>query len=240
MYEAIKSTLLKFLVMPFEPPPPPPGAVGDVRVFRASRRYLLLQLIRMGIGAAIFVIIDGILLVVALTSGAPPRVALIPLLVFGIVGLILLLRYFVIRLEYEMRYYLVTDRSLRIRAGVLKLTEVTLTFANIQAINISQNFIQRWFGISDLAIQTAGGGGGAAAGGHAANTLAHRSVLRGIDNPEQMRDEIMALVKKFRDAGLGDPEDAKKAAIATGEEARIQRLREIRDELRVLRQRLGA
>src|SRR6187402_2309072 len=54
--------------------------------------------------------------------------------------------YFLQRLNYEMRWYIVTDRSLRIRSGVVWLREMTMTFANIQTIRVNANPIERWLG----------------------------------------------------------------------------------------------
>src|SRR5207249_3022813 len=68
----------------------------------------------------------------------------------------------VLRLDYEKRWYVVTDRSLRIREGVVKVREMTVNFANIQNISISQGPLQRILGIADLRVDTAGGGGRAA------------------------------------------------------------------------------
>ena len=36
------------------------------------------------------------------------------------------------RLNYVLRWYMVTDRSLRIRSGVFNMQELTMTFSNIQ------------------------------------------------------------------------------------------------------------
>lgn len=232
MYDALKGTLLSLLKMPSGPPDPPPGSGGDVRTFRASRKYLYLQFIPFGFALTVFVLADGIATIVLMQT--KPAGAIVSGALFVIVGLIFAWRYFLIRLDYEMRYYIVSDRAMRIRAGVMHMTEVTLTYANIQAINIEQNFIQRWLGISDLVVQTAGGGGVSRAQ-QSPYSIAHRGVLRGIEGAEAVRDQIQALVKQFRDAGLGDPEDAKKARALTGEAARLERLREIRDELRRMR-----
>ena len=222
IYRLLKSMLLALLQAPAGPPAPPAGSPGSEKVFRAAPRFLVYKLAVNWLGlvpAAIFLVIAS------LGARTPAPLLFLALAVAGAT-----FRHFLIRLDYDLRYYIVTDRSLRIRAGVMHLTEVTLTYANVQAININQNFVQRWLGISDLIVQTAGGG--APVPGQ--QSMAHRGVLRGIDNPEQMRDEIMALVRQFRDAGLGDPEDIKRA----GGDVRMERLREIRDELRVLRQRL--
>ncbi len=49
-------------------------------------------------------------------------------------------------LNYYLRWYIITDRSLRIRTGVLNIQELTMTFSNIQEIRVSagpiQNFLE--------------------------------------------------------------------------------------------------
>ena len=113
------------------------------------------------------------------------------------------------RLEYEMRWYIVTDRSLRIREGILGVREMTLTFANVQNISIHQGPLQRLLGISDVVVRTAGGGGGSegAHGAKAAGKSMHEGRLRAVDNAEAVRDLILERLKRFRDSGLGDPDD---------------------------------
>ncbi|MDH3283893.1 MAG: PH domain-containing protein, partial [Acidobacteriota bacterium] len=66
--------------------------------------------------------------------------------------------YTMIRLDYELRWYIVTDRSLRIRYGVARIREMTMTFANIQNLSIEEGPLQRLLGIADLRVRSAGGG----------------------------------------------------------------------------------
>ena len=47
------------------------------------------------------------------------------------------------RLDYEMRGYVVTDRSLRIRTGVWRVQELTLSFVHLPQVAVSQNRVQR-------------------------------------------------------------------------------------------------
>ena len=79
-----------------------------------------------------------------------------PSLIIGIVIVQRLFALALVRLDFEKRWYLVTNRSLRVREGVVKLREMTITFANIQNISISQGPIQRLLGIADLRVDTAG------------------------------------------------------------------------------------
>jgi len=72
--------------------------------------------------------------------------------------------YFLQRLNYEMRWYIVTDRSLRIRSGVVRVREMTMTFANVQGIRLNANPIEGLLGLANVEVQSAGGGGSQAHG----------------------------------------------------------------------------
>ena len=64
--------------------------------------------------------------------------------------------YAMARLDYELRWYIVTDRSLRIRAGLWSLQESTMSFANLQQVEVRQGPLQRLLGIADVRVQSAG------------------------------------------------------------------------------------
>jgi uncharacterized membrane protein YdbT with pleckstrin-like domain len=196
-------------------PPPPVAPPGDhAQVFRAApgwwRYRMTLWLIGHGALLAMFV---TPLLVVELVAGpelpAAGRIAL--RVVEWVIGSIWLLSlpigYALRRLDYEYRWYLVTDRSVRIREGIVIVHEMTLTFANVQNVTIEQGPLQRAFGIADLRVQTAGGGAG-----HEETGLRsmHTGILRGIDNAVELREAVLARLRAAADAGLGDPDDASK------------------------------
>ena len=109
----------------------------------------------------------------------------------------------VLRLGYEMRWYLVSDRALRIRHGIFSLREQTVTVVNIQNMAVKRGPLQRLFGIADLEIRTASGGGS----DDDEDSLS-RGLLEGLDNAEVVRDLLLASLRRSRDAGLGDPDDA--------------------------------
>lgn len=112
-----------------------------------------------------------------------------------------------VRLDYEMRWYIATDRSLRLREGLASIREMTLTYANVQNVSIRQGPLQRVLGLADLVVQTAGGGGGGDEHDHDAGPSMHEGVLRGVDNAEEIRDLILTHLRRLRDAGIGDPDD---------------------------------
>lgn len=139
--------------------------------------------------------------------------------------------YALARLDFEQRWYVVTDRSLRIREGVVIVKDMTLTFANVQNVTVEQGPLQRLFGIADLRVQTAGGGGGE----HKGAPSMHTGFLRGLDNAPQLRELIMARLRVGNDAGLGDPEDhstAPAAAIAAAVEDLLVAARALGDTAR--------
>jgi hypothetical protein len=114
--------------------------------------------------------------------------------------------YAVLRLDYEMRWYMVTDRSLRIRSGVWSVQEMTMSFANLQQVEVSQGPVQRLLGLADVRVQSAGGGGG---GGHphGQQPSMHMGHFHGVVNADEIRDLILERLRKFREAGLGDPDE---------------------------------
>lgn len=236
MYAAFKSGLLSLLRAPAGPPAPPIGTTGEIEVFRADPRFLSLRLIVWGVGLGVAIIAELIWIVLE-DHGGRMALAIGLLILTLVVGLV---KYWLIRIDYDMRYYVITDRSLRIRDGALIINEATFTYANVQNLRIIQGPLERLLGIANLELETAGGAGGSSA--ERSNQLeralgrGHEGVLRGVANARAVRDRIMSLLKQFRDAGLGDPEDRGPAAPgrAAGRRlppAAMQRLREIRDEL---------
>jgi len=119
-----------------------------------------------------------------------------------------LVSYSVLRLDYEQRWYMVTDRSLRIRSGVWSVWEMTMSYANLQQVVVTQGPLQRWLGLADLKVESAGGGGAAAAGQHGQTRSLHVGFFHGVGNAEEIRDLILARLRAFRETGLGDPDDS--------------------------------
>ncbi|GAB1489476.1 hypothetical protein MASR2M8_19290 [Opitutaceae bacterium] len=127
----------------------------------------------------------------------------------AIVGFVLLIpaTFVAVRLDYDYRWYLVTDRSLRIRTGIWKLQETTMSFANLQQVEMSQGPVQRLLGIADVRVTSAGGGGGKNDASGRGRDSMHEAVFQGVDNAIELRDLILDRLRRYREAGLGDPDD---------------------------------
>jgi uncharacterized membrane protein YdbT with pleckstrin-like domain len=110
-----------------------------------------------------------------------------------------IIAYIAIHLRYDTTWYVLSDRSMRIRRGIWTIYETTITFENIQNVNIHQGPIQRWFGFANLTVKTAGGGGAAHEG---AAVGSHVGLLEGIDNAADLRQRILA--KSQLSVGIGD------------------------------------
>lgn len=184
------------------------------------------------------VIIDAILIAlwIALTIWKPWIGLMITPLALAIIVLPDVFVYIAIHLRYDTTWYVLSDRSLRIRRGIWVIHETTLTFENIQNVNVRQGPIQRWFKIANLMVSTAGGGGGGSAeAGHGASLLApHVGLIEGIENANEIRELIMNRLKASRSAGLGDEHHlsdspARSDQVVSMSPAHLAVLREIRD-----------
>jgi membrane protein YdbS with pleckstrin-like domain len=215
MLDAIRPLLLRVLKVPAEPAAPR----ERVRVFRASRNYYRYGVLKWALAQAGALI--GILVGLAFVRGLPgsvPETAMTWIRIGEGVAIASFLvqlpvSFAMLRLDFEMRWYIVGERSLRIREGLASVREQTMTYANIQNMSIRQGPLQRLLGISDLEVQTAGGGSGEAhgQGAHVGRRM-HVGTFRGVDDAAGIRDTIREQVRRHRDAGLGDPDDARAEA----------------------------
>jgi membrane protein YdbS with pleckstrin-like domain len=151
----------------------------------------------------------------ALLLPAGTFVVIWALKIFGMLAYLaqLPLTYAVRRLDYEMRWYMVTDRSLRLRHGVWKISESTMSFANIQQVVVAQGPIQRLLGLADVKVKSAGGGGD----GHQQGEDMHSGLFHSVTNAAEIRDLILERLRRFREAGLGDPDERLPVAAPTAD-----------------------
>ena len=237
MYGVLKSALLSFLRAPEHPPEAPAGSHASVAVFRASPRFLAYKLAVFAIGAVLVGLAELAALVATLVGEQAVGTVVVVLFALAIV-VGLCASYFAIRIDYDLRYYVVTDRSLRVRHGAWTVREQTLTYANVQNLRIVQGPIQRLFGISDLRVDTAGGGSARPGKGEDGG---HHATLAGIENAQAVRDLVLSYVKTFhKDSGLGDLDDVRAGAGAAALDPRTAsalatELEALRDSARGLR-----
>jgi membrane protein YdbS with pleckstrin-like domain len=209
-----RDTVLRLMRVPHTPTPPP-GA--SPKVFRAAPNFFTLRVLRWALTQllAIAGVVVAIVVFTRFDEYMPRYVRLlvqageafaIAALVFeGVVG------WTIVRLDYELRWYMVSDRAIRIREGIATIREKTIALANIQNISIRQGPLQRLLGIADVEVRTAGGGGGTEAGPHGQRKPGtepmHMAYFRGVDNAATIRDLLREAVRHHRDAGLGDLEE---------------------------------
>jgi uncharacterized membrane protein YdbT with pleckstrin-like domain len=137
--------------------------------------------------------------------------------------------YLIQRLTYQLRWYIITDRSLRIRCGVVAVREITMTFANIQGIRVTANPIEGWLKLANVQVQSAGGGGSQA---QATPSSGHVAKFAGLDNAELIRDLLVERLRVYRDSGLGDkPAEARESpALAAAREV-LQESKALRNSI---------
>ena len=199
--------LLRWLRVPPEPTPPE-GASDSVIVFRAGRNYWRWRFLTWA-AAQLGVIILGGMFAGAIFK-AQAKMPPLAVFLWDAAEIATLFAYLVFlpisyqlqRLNYELRWYIVTDRSLRIRSGIWSVEEITMTFANIQDLRISAGPLQGWLSLADLVVSSAGGGAAKGKGTDAKS--GHTAQFAGIENATATRDLIVARLKHYRDAGLGD------------------------------------
>lgn len=243
---ALRDGLLRLLRVPPEPRIPV-GDAGPVRVFQAGAGYYRYRLVlwalqQAGTFAGLVGGVVGLSAVARQVGEGPVMLLLRAVEALAVAGFLVQIpvTYAMLRLDYELRWYIVTDRSLRIREGIASVKEKTMTFANVQNLTVKQGPLQRLLGIADLEVRTAGGGGGGSEGGkHGVAESLHEAYFRGVDNAEEIRDVMRERVRRHRDAGLGDPDDAAPARLpaasgGAGPEL-LAAAREMLEEARALR-----
>jgi uncharacterized membrane protein YdbT with pleckstrin-like domain len=227
----MKAWILALMRVPPEPHAPA-GSEASVRVFRAGRNYFRFRLVMwaMANGAAGAGLFAGYIATRRLVSRSPEWAQLVwagaELIALAAFVFVLCATYLEQRLNYEMRWYIVTDRSLRIRAGIWSTHELTTTFANIQEIRVSADPLQKLLGLADVEVHSAGGGSGAhGAGGHVAK-------FEGLENANEIRDHLVERLRTYRDSGLGE-------AVAEGPATALAAARAVLEEVRRMRVELA-
>lgn len=227
VYQGVWGILARWFRVPRDPPklPVAPGdTLTTLRPSVAWMRYLKLQF---WIGVGILnVMLTGLLLVVLI---AAPLVGIFCIPLWAVfVFFPNALGFMAVHLRFDSTWYVLTSRSMRIRRGIWVLHETTITYENVQNVTVSQGPLERYFGIANVVVQTAGGGG--AHGPHGAEMSSHVGLLEGLSNAHEIRELILQRVRQSGHAGLGDEAHANEATWRP-DAAHVQALREIRDAM---------
>ncbi len=193
----LKPLFVPLLKLKLEAPHLPEGS-SLVRELRPSEQWLgyrylaslaglLYQFVMVGAGCvAIVISLQGVGVALAVLAA---------LVEFFVIGFSLV----TIRIDYELRHYLIGDRSLRVAHGAWKREEVTLSYANIQNLEVTQGPLERLFGYKNLTISTAG-----AEAAQPGQPNSHQVSLVGLPDADELRGLILKMLEKHRDSGLGD------------------------------------
>ncbi|MFZ5439467.1 MAG: PH domain-containing protein [Myxococcota bacterium] len=218
----LKPLFLPLLKLDFTPPHLPEGS-SLVRSLKPSERWLAYRYLQTLFGFLNQFIGTGIA-VIALVAKLGKWGLLIAAVVFALQCFAIGLALVTTRVDFELRHYLVGDRSLRVAQGAWKREEVTLSYANVQNLEVTQGPLERLFGFKSLIISTAG----ADTTPGAENS--HLVTLMGLEDADELRALILGMLRQQKDAGLGEPQ-----SLPGGTGLSIDRLMEIRDAALSLR-----
>ncbi|REJ80100.1 MAG: hypothetical protein DWQ30_13465 [Acidobacteria bacterium] len=238
----MKRLLLALLKVPERPslPPGPEGSVDCFRASRRFLAYTVLKWGLKQLGAVISLVVSlafltgfqwgpfgaiepmrelaeedisiGVLGFVSVDTTMGDLLGVIESFAIGAFLIQLVVSGFFLKLAWELRWYMVSDTTIRIREGLVRLKEQTMTMANIQNMSIRQGPLQRLFGIYDLEVQTAGGSGsGMGSEGNPTAENLHVGKFRGLRDAEALRRRLRARLALHSDSGLGDPDEAARA-----------------------------
>lgn len=217
----LKPIFLPLLRLDFTPPHLPEGS-SLVRSLKPSDRWLAYRYLQTLFGFLNQFIGVGIA-VIAAVAKLKGWGLLIALGIFAVEAFVIGLALVTTRVDFELRHYLVGDRSLRVAQGAWTREEVTLSYANVQNLEVNQGPLERFFGFNSLTISTAG------ADSTPGNENSHLVTLVGLQDADELRALILGMLKQQKDTGLGDPAHPSSPALS------IQRLSEVRDAALALR-----
>jgi uncharacterized membrane protein YdbT with pleckstrin-like domain len=238
LYHGVWQVLVRWFVVPREPPALPARPGVTIERLHPSLGFLRYLKLQFWVGLTLIDLWFLIGWIASFVVNPWLGLALTP--VFFAVAIVPdLIAYVAIHLRYDSTWYVLSDRSLRIRRGIWTIHETTITFENVQDVKIHQGPLQRFFGIANVIVETAGGGGSGKHGKKELSTHSHTGLIEGVADAARIRDLIMARVRRSRTAGLGDEarehREADRPAAPVWTAEHVAALREIRDGLRELR-----
>jgi uncharacterized membrane protein YdbT with pleckstrin-like domain len=215
-----RAWVLDLLRVPSDPEPPPGS---PPLVFRAAPNFFKLRLLGWGLTQvfALAGLLWALYIVEWIGARGAPRPIVVLMQAGEVIGWLVfafeaVVGWTLVRLDYELRWYMLSDRAIRIREGIVTIREKTVALANVQNIAIRQGPLQRALGIADVEVKTAGGGGSQTDMERKKSGAEpmHVAYFRGVDNAEEIRDLVREGVRVQRNTGLGDPDEQETAGDA--------------------------
>tara|TARA_A100001391_G_scaffold198812_1_gene180890 strand:+ start:663 stop:1409 length:747 start_codon:yes stop_codon:yes gene_type:complete len=199
VYEGIWRILASWFRVPRQPPELPQQANETIASRRPAPGFLRYLRFGFAILMAILCLVTAVgWLAVTIASPALGLIVLLPVVL--LMAGWLAIGWVAIRLRYDTTWYVFSDRSMRLRRGIWLIREITITFENIQNVQTRQGPLQRFFGIADVIVETAGGGASPQGG----PSTGHQGLIEGISDAAELRDAIREKIAASRTTGLGD------------------------------------
>ena len=225
IYRGVWIVLVDLFRVPDRPPSLPVAHGETCETFQPAEGFL--RYLKLKFWVVLAVLAPAVLftwLAILLISPLAGALLALPLAVLLVGGIAV--AWLAIHLQFDTTWYVVTSRSLRIRRGIWTIHETTITFENVQNVTVHQGPVERWFGIANVRVDTAGGGSMARQHQAAGQLGGHQGLIEGIAHAPKVRDLILARLRQTRTAGLGD--EREHAAHVWNDE-HVAVLREIRD-----------
>ena len=232
LVEYVKSLVFPYLKIESTSPKIPHGHENDkfLRVLRADSSYWKFLLLGWLFYVTVWLVSIAVGVIVLLLTSPIFMWLAIPIVFFALMKATVM--FVVTRINYELRWYIITDTSITVRQGAWTIREITVSYQNIQNVSVSQGPLERYFGFTNLQIDTAGSAG---VGAHGKGVNPNQAVLRGIINAQEIRTIILENLRAFRNSGLGDPDDINDKHPSNEDIERITLLSEIKEEATLLR-----
>ena len=134
--------------------------------------------------------------------------------------------------RYHTLRYRFDREGVAMRWGILFRREVTLTYARIQDIHLTSNFVERWLGLARIQVQTASGSASA------------EMTIEGLKEFEELRDFLYSRMRgaKGEQTQAASPQASSAEGtqpVKGGPEELAAALRQVADELAAVRRALG-
>ncbi len=226
-YDGVWGILTRVFCVPRHAPVLPAFGPEEIVSRKPSAGFLRYLKFQFWVGVFVATVALTVASIAILVAAPSAWYVLVPAAFAMLVFAVSVIAYLAIQLRYDTTWYVFSDRSMRLRRGIWLIRESTITFENIQNVSVSQGPLQRYFGIANLVVETAGGGGAKTEPG--AGLGMHAGLIEGVAEATAIRDSIMTRVRATNTTGLGDEEPQAIASRQGWSPRHLQVLREIRD-----------